>query len=66
MYILEVGNLTLGVGLVVMGIIIIFVGNYFSKKIGIMHVMIYFMAVFVLLTGVLLLFAHDKPPIFFN
>ena len=62
---LEIGNLFLGIGLVAMGIIIIFVGHYFSKKIGILHVMIYFMASFVLLTGVLLLFAHDKPSIFF-
>ena len=55
----------MGVGLVVMGIIVVFVGNYFSKKIGIMHVVIYFMAAFVILTGVLLLFAWDKPSIFF-
>jgi len=58
-------NLILGVGLVVMGIIVVFVGNYFSKKIGIMHVVIYFMAAFVILTGVLLLFAWDRPSIFF-
>lgn len=62
---MEVGNLPLGVFLVLMAIIMIFVGNYFSKKIGIMHVMIYFMASFVLLTGVLLLFAYDRPPVFF-
>jgi len=61
----EIGNLVLGIGLVVMGIIIVFVGYYFSKKIGILHVMIYFMATFVLLTGVLLLFAYDKPPVFY-
>lgn len=62
---MEIGNLVLGIGLVVMGIIIVFVGYYFSKKIGILHVMIYFMATFVLLTGVLLLFAYDKPPVFY-
>jgi hypothetical protein len=62
---LEIGNLALGIGLVIMGIIIVFVGHYFSKKIGILYVMIYFMASFVLLTGVLLLFAYDKPSIFF-
>ena len=62
---MEIGNLVLGIGLVVMGIIMVFVGNYFSKKIGIMHVMIYFMASFVLLTGVLLLFVYDKPPVFY-
>jgi hypothetical protein len=62
---MEIGNLVLGIGLVVMGIIVVFVGHYFSKKIGILHVMIYFMASFVLLTGVLLLFAYDKPPVFY-
>ncbi|MGD2107287.1 MAG: hypothetical protein PVH93_06725 [Nitrosopumilaceae archaeon] len=58
-------NLILGIGLVIMGIIIVFVGNYYSKKIGILHVVIYFMASFVILTGVLLLFAWNKPSIFF-
>ena len=62
---MEIGNLVLGIGLVIMGIIVVFVGHYFSNKIGILHVMIYFMASFVLLTGVLLLFAHDKPPVFY-
>ncbi|MFQ5440187.1 MAG: hypothetical protein ACE5DL_01860 [Nitrosopumilaceae archaeon] len=62
---MEVGNLLLGIFLVIMAIIMIFVGNHYSKKIGIMHVMIYFMASFVLLTGVLLLFAYDRPPVFF-
>jgi hypothetical protein len=61
----EIGNLVLGIGLVIMGIIVVFVGYYFSKKIGILHVVIYFMASFVLLTGVLLLFAYDRPPIFY-
>jgi hypothetical protein len=62
---MEIGNLVLGIGLVIMGIIVVFVGHYFSKKIGILHVMIYFMASFVLLTGVLLLFAYDKPSVFY-
>jgi hypothetical protein len=62
---MEIGNLVLGIGLVIMGIIVVFVGHYFSKKIGILHVIIYFMASFVLLTGVLLLFAYDKPPVFY-
>jgi len=62
---MEIGNLVLGIGLVILGIIIVFVGYYFSKKIGILHVVIYFMATFVLLTGGLLLFAYDKPTIFF-
>jgi hypothetical protein len=58
-------NLILGIGLVIMGIIVVFVGNYFSKKIGILYVVIYFMASFVILTGVLLLYAWDRPSIFF-
>jgi len=58
-------NLGLGIGLTIMGIAMIFVGNYFSKKIGIVHVIIYFMASFVILTGVLLLFVWDEPSIFF-
>jgi E3 ubiquitin-protein ligase DOA10 len=62
---LEIGNLALGIGLVIMGIIVVFVGYNLRKKIGIFHVMIYFMASFVLLTGVLLLFAHDRPTVFF-
>jgi putative Ca2+/H+ antiporter (TMEM165/GDT1 family) len=62
---MEIGNLVLGIGLVIMGIIVVFVGHYFSKKIGILHVMIYFMASFVLLTGVLLFFAYDKPSVFY-
>jgi len=56
-------NLILGIGLVIMGIVVVFVGNYFSKKIGIMHVVIYFMAAFVILTGVLLIFLYDRPSI---
>ena len=56
-------NLLLGIGITVMGIIIIFVGNFFSKKIGILHVTIYFVAAFVILTGVLLMFLYDRPSI---
>ena len=56
-------NLVVGVLLFVMGVIIVFVGNYFSKKIGILHVVIYFMASFVILTGVLLIFLYDMPSI---
>ncbi|MDH3657568.1 MAG: hypothetical protein OEM77_05475 [Nitrosopumilus sp.] len=59
-------NITLGSIIIILGIVIIFVGRYFSKKIRVFHVIIYFMAVFVLMTGVLLLVAHDKPPIFFS
>ena len=56
-------NLIVGIFLVGMAIIIIFVGYYYSKKIGILHVIIYFMASFVMLTGILLLFLYDKPSI---
>ena len=56
-------NLVVGVLLFVMGVVIVFVGNYFSKKIGILHVVIYFMASFVILTGVLLIFLYDRPSI---
>ena len=56
-------NLVSGVLLLVMGVMIVFVGNYFSKKIGILHVVIYFMAAFVMLTGVLLIFLYDRPSI---
>ena len=58
-------NLTSGVLLFVMGVMIVFVGNYFSKKIGILHIVIYFMASFVMLTGVLLIFLYDRPSILF-
>ena len=56
-------NLVSGVLLFVMGVMIVFVGNYFSKKIGILHVVIYFMASFVILTGVLLIFLYDRPSV---
>jgi len=58
-------NFWLGIGLTIMGVAMVFVGNYFSKKIGIVHVVIYFMASFVILAGVLLLFVWDRPSIFF-
>jgi|GEM_PF-1482773 hypothetical protein len=54
-------NLTVGILLVIMGIIIIFVGNYFSKKIGILHVVIYFMASFVIFGGIVFMFFYDRP-----
>ena len=56
-------NVAVGIFLIAMGIIIIFVGHYYSKKIGILYVVIYFMAAFVILTGVLLTFLYDKPSI---
>ena len=58
-------NFTLGIFIIILGIIVVFVGYKVRNKIRVFHVIIYFMAAFVLLTGTLLLFAHDKPPIFF-
>ena len=57
-------NITIGIFLVGLGIVIIFVGNYYSKKIGILHVLIYFMASFVIFGGTIFLFLYDKQ-IFF-
>ncbi len=54
-------NVGVGVFLVIMGVVIIFVGNYYSKIIGILHVLIYFMASFVILGGVIFMFFYDKP-----
>ena len=54
-------NTITGILLVIMGIIIIFVGNYYSKVMGILHVLIYFMASFVILGGVIFIFFYDKP-----
>ncbi|MGH1521072.1 MAG: hypothetical protein ACRBB2_01690 [Nitrosopumilus sp.] len=56
-------NLLMGLFLVGMGITIIFIGHYYSKKIGILYVVIYFMAAFVIFTGVLLTFLYDRPSI---
>ncbi len=56
-------NLLMGLFLVGMGVAIIFVGHYYSKKIGILYVVIYFMAAFVIFTGVLLTFLYDQPSI---
>mgnify|MGYP007092452583 CR=1 FL=1 len=53
--------MTIGILLVIMGIIIVFVGSYVSKKIGILHVLIYFMASFVIFGGVIFLFFYDRP-----
>ena len=52
-------NLMAGILLVIMGVVIIFVGNYFSKKIGILHVIIYFISGFVIFEGILFLFLYD-------
>lgn len=60
---MDVTNIIIGVILVSLGIGIIFVGNY-SKKIGILHVLIYFMASFVIFGGVVFLLLYDRQ-IFF-
>jgi len=60
----ELSNIIAGVIIIIIGVTIIFVGNYFSKKIGILHVVIYFMAAFVIFGGVLTLFLYDKASIF--
>jgi len=57
----DITNLGVGIFLVLIGVVIIFVGNYYSKIIGILHVLIYFMASFVILGGVIFIFFYDKP-----
>ncbi len=56
-------NITTGIFVSMLGITIVFVGYCFSKKIGILHVIIYFVASFVILTGVLLIMLYDKPSV---
>ena len=58
---MDLTNLAVGIFLVILGVVIIFVGNYYSKIIGILHVLIYFMASFVILGGVIFVFFYDKP-----
>ena len=55
--------MTTGIFISILGITIIFVGHYFSKKIGMLHIVIYFVASFVILTGVILIMLYDKPSI---
>jgi len=57
---MDLTNLGIGISLVILGVVIIFVGNYYSKIIGILHVLIYFMASFVILGGVIFIFFYDK------
>ena len=54
-------NLGIGIFLVLLGVVIIFVGSYYSKVLGILHVLIYFMASFVILGGVIFIFFYDRP-----
>jgi hypothetical protein len=61
---MELPNIITGIIIVLIGVTIIFVGNYFSKKIGILHVVIYFMASFVIFGGIVILLLYEKTPIF--
>ncbi|MBC8515681.1 MAG: hypothetical protein ISR81_03275 [Nitrosopumilus sp.] len=58
---MDLTNLIIGISLIFLGVVIIFVGSYYSKIIGILHVLIYFMASFVILGGVIFMFFYDKP-----
>lgn len=53
-----------GIIIIAIGVSVIFVGSYNSKKIGILHVVIYFMGAFVILGGIIILLLYDKSPIF--
>lgn len=61
---MELTNIITGTIITVIGIAMIFVGNYFSKKIGIFYVVIYFMAAFVIFAGILVFLLYDKTSIF--
>ena len=61
---MELPNILVGIIIISIGIAIVFVGNYFSKKIGMLYVVIYFMASFVIFGGVVVLFLYDKAPVF--
>ncbi|MCV0372008.1 MAG: hypothetical protein K5793_00420 [Nitrosarchaeum sp.] len=60
----EYTNIIVGITIIIIGIVIAFIGRYYSKKIGIIHVVIYFMAAFVIFGGVSILFLYDKASIF--
>jgi len=61
---MELPNIIVGIVIISIGIAIVFVGNYFSKNIGRLHVVIYFMASFVICWGVVVLFLSDRAPVF--
>jgi len=61
---MDLSNIIAGTIIVLLGIAMIFVGNYFSRKIGILHVVIYFMASFVIFAGILVFLLYDKTSIF--
>ena len=56
-------NIAIGIFISILGVAVVFVVYYFSKKIGILHVVIYFVASFVILTGILLIILYDKPSV---
>ena len=57
-------NIISGIIIIVIGIAIVFVGSYYSKKIGIVYVVIYFMGAFVIFGGIVVLLLYDKASIF--
>ena len=61
---MEYTNIITGIILVFSGIGMVFVGSYYSKKIGIIHVVIYFLASFVIFGGVAILLLYERPSIF--
>ncbi|HEY5735217.1 MAG TPA: hypothetical protein VIS47_01525 [Nitrosopumilus sp.] len=61
---MELSNIVAGIIIISTGIGMVFVGNYFSQKIGMLHVVIYFMAAFVIFAGVLIMLLYDKATIF--
>jgi len=61
---MELSNIIIGMIVISIGVAIVGIGKYFSKKIGIFHVVIYFMASFVIFGGVVILLLYDKTPIF--
>jgi len=61
---MELSNIIIGMIVISIGVAIVGIGKCFSKKIGIFHVVIYFMASFVIFGGVVILLLYDKTPIF--
>jgi hypothetical protein len=59
-----VSNLGAGIIITLIGVAMIFVGSYFGRKTGILHIVIYFMASFVIFGGMPIIFLHDRAPIF--
>lgn len=47
-------NSDLGIGLIIFGLALIGVGYYLGRRVAPLHVMIYFMAMFVIIIGVVI------------